>query len=90
MARTRTLIQIGGLAHKAGLLDALGVFVGLDLQLGGAEAAKSAAMLLGAFASLAEQLKGPAGEQLREGWQSRGSLLFRHDEDSEASEEFDL
>ncbi|WP_075261624.1 conjugal transfer protein TraD [Candidatus Odyssella acanthamoebae] len=31
-ARTRTLIQLGGLIEKAGLLDAIGLIPGSDLQ----------------------------------------------------------
>ena len=31
-SRTRTLIQIGGLAEKAGLLEVFGIILGEDLQ----------------------------------------------------------
>src|SRR5690349_5895003 len=49
-ARTRTLIQVGGLAEKAGLLDLLKIPVGADLQAGDEDCRRQAAVLLGALA----------------------------------------
>jgi len=79
MSRTRTLIQVGGLADKAGIYKAIGLEPGLDLQLGGPKAAELAAILLGAFLTIADQLKGPGGAQLREGFRSRGVVAFREE-----------
>jgi hypothetical protein len=45
-ARTRSLIQLGGLVEKAGLLNDFGIELGLDLQKD-EEMKKPAAILLG-------------------------------------------
>jgi hypothetical protein len=44
-ARTRSLIQVGGLVHKAGILEALCIEAGDDLQ--SPESREKAAQLLG-------------------------------------------
>ena len=63
--RTHQLIELGGLAHKAGLVE----FTGDDR-----------ATLLGAFLSLADQLVGPGRETTLAGWRHRGRRAFEADE----------
>lgn len=50
-ARTRTLIQVGGLVEKSGLLEALNLQVGDDLQRDPV-CLESAAILMGALKDL--------------------------------------
>ncbi len=47
-ARTRTLIQVGGLVEKAGLLQALNIQLGDDLQQN-SECFENTAILMGAL-----------------------------------------
>lgn len=54
-ARTRTLIQLGGLVEKAGLVDTLALTIGADLQKDG-EMEKPVAILLGALVFLEREL----------------------------------
>lgn len=68
-ARTRTLIQLGGLVEKAGLADRLGIRLGDDIQ---AEHGEAASVLLGAFLATAEALEGDAAETYRKRWALRG------------------
>lgn len=55
-ARTRTLIQLGGLVEKSGLLDLLDLPLGADLQRDG-EVQRGAAVLLGALLQVAKDLR---------------------------------
>jgi hypothetical protein len=79
MARTRQLIQIGGLAAKAGLLDLLKVDPSMDLQMGGPEAARISAIFMGAFATLAADLESGDGQARRRDWHSAGVVLMREE-----------
>ena len=74
-ARTRTLIQVGGLVEKAGLLQALGLEAGDDLQKD-SEAFESAATLLGALLEASEALASPVAEAQKNIWNARGKEAF--------------
>lgn len=55
-ARTRTLIQLGGLIEKSGLFETLGIIPGADMQKD--EEMRALAMgLLGAFLELKQEVK---------------------------------
>ncbi|MBA3904682.1 MAG: conjugal transfer protein TraD [Rhodocyclaceae bacterium] len=60
-ARTRQLIELGGLVQKAGLVDLT---------------EDDRAALLGAFLGLADMLKGDGGASLVEVWRRRGRKVF--------------
>ncbi|MBP7818250.1 MAG: conjugal transfer protein TraD [Phenylobacterium sp.] len=60
-ARTRQLIELGGLVQKAGLVDLTG---------------DDRAALLGAFLGLSDMLKGDGGAGLVEVWRRRGRKVF--------------
>jgi hypothetical protein len=60
-ARTRQLIELGGLVQKAGLVDLTD---------------DDRAALLGAFLGLADMLKDDAGTGLVEVWRRRGQKVF--------------
>lgn len=60
-ARTRQLIELGGLVQKAGLVDLTD---------------DDRAALLGAFLSLADMLKGESWKNLIEVWRRRGRRMF--------------
>ena len=60
-ARTRQLIELGGLVQKAGLVDLAG---------------DDRAALLGAFLELADRLQGEGGAVLVEVWRHRGRRMF--------------
>ena len=60
-ARTRQLIELGGLVQKAGLVDLTD---------------DDRAALLGAFLGLADMLKGDGGAGLVEVWRRRGRKGF--------------
>ena len=60
-ARTRQLIELGGLIQKAGLVDLT---------------KDDRAALLGAFLGLADMLKGAGNPTLIEVWRRRGRRLF--------------
>ena len=60
-ARTRQLIELGGLVQKAGLVDLT---------------ADDRAALLGAFLELADRLQGEGGAGLVEVWRHRGRRVF--------------
>lgn len=57
-ARTRQLIQIGGLVEKAGLLTEINLPSDMDLQLGGPVAKDAAAILYGMLLEQFQQLEG--------------------------------
>lgn len=60
-ARTRQLIELGGLVQKAGLVDLTH---------------DDRAALLGAFLELADGLQGEGGSALVEVWRHRGRRVF--------------
>lgn len=69
-ARTRTLIQIGGLVKMVGLLEPLGIEEGMDLQLN-LEHQDKAAILLGLLMEASERMS-EATDTEREGWKEKG------------------
>ena len=68
-AQTRTKIQIGGLVHKAGLLEPLGINPGDDLQKD-EQNFDNVATLMGAFLDLVGPLQNDAAQKLL--WKERG------------------
>ena len=70
-ARTRTLIQLGGLIEKAGLLDFVELETGQDLQKDPATF-EGAATLMGALLSLKESFLTEEAEAQKMLWASRG------------------
>ena len=68
--RTRTLIQIGGLLEKSGLLEQLEISPGDDLQKD-TEAMPKAAILFGALLEIKEQLNEHTDQQ-KILWEKRG------------------
>jgi hypothetical protein len=74
-ARTRTLIQLGGLVEKAGLLQAFGLETGDDLQKD-ADAFESAATLLGVLLEASEVLASPLADAQQSLWHARGKEAF--------------
>ena len=67
-ARTRQLIELGGLVQKAGLVDLTD---------------DDRAALLGAFLGLADMLKGKDRENLVEVWRRRGRRMFEAEQRTE-------
>jgi len=67
-ARTRQLIELGGLVQKAGLVDLTD---------------DDRAALLGAFLGLADMLKGEGGKNLVEVWRRRGRRMFEAEQGAE-------
>lgn len=55
-SRTRTLIQLGGLLEKSGLIDALQIEMGQDLQKD-SEVFSKIALLMGLLEETLDQLK---------------------------------
>jgi len=76
-ARTRTLIQVGGLINLTGLLDYCGIKLGVDLQLDLAERHK-AAMLLGLLTEMVEQL--PKSLEQQNKWLELGIRILKQQE----------
>jgi hypothetical protein len=70
-ARTRTLIQLGGLIEKAGLLDFVELETGQDLQKDPATF-EGAATLMGALLSLKESFLSEEADAQKMLWASRG------------------
>jgi hypothetical protein len=69
-SRTRTLIQLGGLVEKSGLLEVLGIIPGADMQRD--ENMKPIAVgLLGAFVELKEGVE--KDRSVVKLWQLKGS-----------------
>ncbi|USO01584.1 MAG: conjugal transfer protein TraD [Alphaproteobacteria bacterium] len=73
-ARTRTLIQIGGLVEKSGLLDRLSISLGQDLQRDNA-LRDEVLVLLGALSSLEEEMG--RGDYSRNLWKERGISIIK-------------
>jgi hypothetical protein len=67
-ARTRTLIAAGGLVEKAGLLGALNIHLGNDIQKD-EQHFDAVATLMGAFCDLAQTLQDDTQKLL---WRERG------------------
>lgn len=65
--RTRHLIELGGLVQKAGLVELLD---------------DDRAVLLGAFLTIAAELRGDEREQAITLWRRRGKQVFRRGSDS--------
>ncbi len=80
-ARTRTLIQMGGLVQKSGLAEALDVKAGCDLQADD-DLKESAAILLGVFDHAAELLSSSESFTYRARWKKRGDRVFAGGEES--------
>lgn len=70
-ARTRTLIQLGGLIEKAGLLDFVELETGQDLQKDPATF-EGAAIIMGALLSLKESFQTEEADAQKILWASRG------------------
>jgi Conjugal transfer protein TraD len=66
-ARTRHLIELGGLVVKAGLVEL---------------ATDDRTMLLGALLEIADQIHGPSRDQITALWRRRGSQAFKPRTDS--------
>jgi Conjugal transfer protein TraD len=66
-ARTRHLIELGGLVRKAGLVDLTG---------------DDRAVLYGAFLEIAVMLQSQNREQKMAHWRSRGSRAFKSESDA--------
>lgn len=74
-ARTRTLIQLGGLVEKSGLLDPLNITLGDDLQKD-YDCLESAATLLGAFTELCGSFYSEEAEAQKMIWLERGKVML--------------
>ena len=68
--RTRHLIELGGLVQKAGLIELTD---------------DDRAVLLGAFLTIAEDLRGDESEQAISLWRRLGKRAFEHGEESGGS-----
>lgn len=75
-ARTRTLIQLGGLIEKAGLLDLLNLQTGQDLQKD-FETVDATATLMGALLFLKEFFQDDEADTHKMLWQLRGKEALR-------------
>ena len=75
-ARTRTLIQLGGLIEKAGLLRMLGLETGDDLQKD-AECFEGASILMGSFVEICQMLEGSEASAHKALWSERGKEMLR-------------
>ena len=76
-ARTRTLIQLGGLIEKSGLLDVLEIQLGQDLQKD-AETINPVATLMGSLLSLCTLYQDEDSQTQKMLWQRRGKEALRH------------
>ena len=74
-ARTRTLIQLGGLVEKADLLEPLFLNLGQDLQKD-PECFEGVAVLMGALAELRQVFEAEDAEGQRVLWKERGKELL--------------
>lgn len=75
-ARTRTLIQAGGLIEKSGLFETLGIQLGDDLQKN-PDLYDSNAALLGGLMELNQQLKEPYSHQQMMIWAEIGKACLK-------------
>jgi hypothetical protein len=74
-ARTRTLIQLGGLVEKSGLLDTLGLKVGADLQRD-ETCLEGAAVLVGGFSEVHSMLQSSDSHAHKILWAERGKEIL--------------
>jgi len=74
-ARTRTLIQLGGLIEKAGLLEALQLTPGNDLQKD-PECFESVSVLMGALGEAYKSLDSTESQELKMLWCERGKEML--------------
>lgn len=74
-ARTRTLIQLGGLVEKAGLLEPLNITLGDNLQKD-INHLESAAILIGAMSELRKGLSGEDAHAQKIIWRERGKKVL--------------
>ena len=74
-ARTRTLIQIGLITEKSGLLEPLNITLGDDLQRD-FECLESAAILAGALSELRSSFYGEDAEAQKMLWLERGKEVL--------------
>ena len=72
--RTRTLIQLGGLIEKSGLMEKLEIEVGDDLQEG--VQSLKAATLLGALGDLVGYLTLSESDAQKSLWAQKGKEIF--------------
>ena len=70
-ARTRTLIQLGGLMEKAGLLTCVDLTLGEDLQKD-LHTRDSVATLFGALLAIKQELYSPDADAFKLIWKERG------------------
>ena len=75
-ARTRTLIQLGGLMEKAGLLDCVDLTLGEDLQKD-PETQDGVATLFGALLAIKQELHSPDRDAFKLIWKERGKKGLR-------------
>jgi hypothetical protein len=74
-ARTRTLIQLGGLVEKSGLLEPLNITLGDDLQKD-FDCLESAAILAGALSELRQGFFGDEAAAQKMIWLERGKGIL--------------
>ena len=74
-ARTRTLIQLGGLVEKSGILEPLNITLGNDLQKD-YNCLESAAMLIGALLELRARFYGEEAHSQKMIWLDRGKKVL--------------
>ena len=74
-ARTRTLIQLGGIVEKSGLLELLNLSVGNDLQKD-IDCHESAAILMGALSDICNTLQGMDAAGYKILWLDKGKKVL--------------
>lgn len=74
-ARTRTLIQLGGLAEKSGLLNTLGLCVGDDLQRE-LSCYEGVSILMGILSEAQDRLNEGSGNAQKHLWRERGKEVL--------------
>lgn len=74
-ARTRTMIQLGGLIEKSGILEPLNITLGDNLQKGD-EHLTSTAILTGALSDLRGRFYGEEAEAQKMIWCERGKEVL--------------
>ena len=74
-ARTRTLIQLGGLVEKSGILEPLNIILGDDLQKD-YEHQESTAILVGALAEIHQRCFGEEATAQKLLWAEKGKGIL--------------
>ena len=74
-ARTRTLIQIGGIVEKSGILEPLNITLGDNIQKD-YDCLESAAILTGALSELCQSFYGEEAEAQKMVWLERGKEVL--------------